>query len=74
MTPEQKQKIDHLWKVQDETHKRVQAIADKMTDLAKANVSVPQRRWDHLFTAWEAANKQMQQVGDELEKLHGILD
>lgn len=69
MSSNQQQQIERLCKLQEITRKNLQDIADNMGRIPSNGVVITQDRWDALFASWERANKQMQDVGNALNKL-----
>ncbi|HUX91740.1 MAG TPA: hypothetical protein VMV48_13735 [Gallionellaceae bacterium] len=65
----QQKQIDRLWKLQEISSKNLQYIADRMGNKATAGIVTTQEEWDKLFDSWEAANKTMQDIGSDLNKL-----
>ena len=72
MNPNVKQQIERLWELQRVASDAVHANADYMATLVTAGIILTQNRWDQLFASWEQANKRMQEIGEALNKLHGL--
>jgi hypothetical protein len=69
MTPEQKDRIDRLSKLQGDIQRVLQQRADYMGRMPQDKfLSLPQDKWDQLFSALEQTEQLAQRIGDLLEQ------
>jgi hypothetical protein len=71
LTPEQREYIDKLWKLQEVAHESLQAMADHMAKMAELRIG-SQDEMDRCFSAWQHTQELSKKIDHAIRKFHGL--